>query len=956
MKPADLDRVFGRSRLRMVTGAHVEVYREPAAPGERRRYTKRFLATEAGDFRLWTEREWRILARLVGHGVSAVPEVVRFDRGSAREPALVQTYDAGVTLDHWVTLLPVQRHGQVLRHVFEDCAHWWALARQALAALDAVHALGLVHLDLKADNLCIPVAPADLDPHAAGVRLYPAFEQMALIDFAFSLISGEALTMALPLAREPNYDYQSPRLLAALDAARGGDLRPTRELDWRCDFYSLAALLARYLPDAYHPLEAGWTPQLLAQARGFVRRLLALHDAPLPAVPQARPHAEMVATAAAVLADTALDASLQRGWVLATTAAPAGALTPTPITRVAPPLVAGAQSAPVSAVTFAAGVLHGSSPMLDGMPEAALPPSLATVPTREPLPVPRPRRGARGALVAGGGMAVLALGAALAYPLWQRGGGERESSRLAQAPATAEQGAPVAAESGAVPKPAPKPAAAPAPVPDAGVVPAPSALPTPASAPTAAVPQVQASSPASASASAPAAGPTPAAAGVAVAAQSQGHGSVATARPAPAPAQAPTPSPASAQAQAQAPAAAATSTPPPVPAAPTRVAKAKPAPAPGARSATAAKHGVPNALSARPLQAPAATANAARRAVPYLLPRAVAGKTAQPRAQLASATSARSVPWLEAKPAAAEAVKPAAAITTASVRPPPFLPPDPARVTTPADATPPKPADVAIARPADTRQPEAVGTRPPETVNTKTPEMLTQLPPQDLQSRSRSLMAEAMPRIAERAERLVLRVLHVAAHASGPDADEDVRRAARSLRLAPPEALPAAAPQQVRALAEASQQQYRRGDLPGAIDLLAQAFAANPLDPQIVSDLAWLRLRANQPEQARQLALHALTTPDAAAPHGRVDDWASLATANALLGRERDATLSWFVALALSPNPERLCRQAINSHARHGEALRRPVDALLQRAQLISSGLRPGACEWPGTGVQATRG
>ena len=136
MTPADIDRVFGRGRLRMVTGEHVEVYREESAPGERRRYTKRFLATAAGDFRPWTEREWRILARLVGHGIGPVPDVVQFDRGAAGRPALVQTYDAGVTVDHWATLLPVEHDGGVLRHVFEDCAHWWALARHCLIALD----------------------------------------------------------------------------------------------------------------------------------------------------------------------------------------------------------------------------------------------------------------------------------------------------------------------------------------------------------------------------------------------------------------------------------------------------------------------------------------------------------------------------------------------------------------------------------------------------------------------------------------------------------------------------------------------------------------------------------------------------------------------------------------------------------------------------------------------------
>ena len=45
MTPADIDRVFGRGRLRMVTGDHVEVFREHSLPGERRRYTKRFLAS-----------------------------------------------------------------------------------------------------------------------------------------------------------------------------------------------------------------------------------------------------------------------------------------------------------------------------------------------------------------------------------------------------------------------------------------------------------------------------------------------------------------------------------------------------------------------------------------------------------------------------------------------------------------------------------------------------------------------------------------------------------------------------------------------------------------------------------------------------------------------------------------------------------------------------------------------
>ncbi|HEX5863138.1 MAG TPA: hypothetical protein VF014_02560, partial [Casimicrobiaceae bacterium] len=193
MTPEQIERVFGRGRLKMVTGEHVEVFREAVAPGERRRYTKRFLNTQEGDFGQWTEREWRILARLIGHGITCVPDVVQFDRGRVGGMQLVQTYDAGVTVDQWATLLPVMRDGRVHRHVFEDCAHWWALAHYCLLALNEIHRLELVHLDIKGDNVCVPYAPASFDPHSSDLTLRPVFAQFALIDFAFALVSRESL-------------------------------------------------------------------------------------------------------------------------------------------------------------------------------------------------------------------------------------------------------------------------------------------------------------------------------------------------------------------------------------------------------------------------------------------------------------------------------------------------------------------------------------------------------------------------------------------------------------------------------------------------------------------------------------------------------------------------------------------------------------------------------------------
>src|SRR5215470_13400671 len=339
MTPEQIDRVFGRGRLKMVTGEHVEVYREAVAPGERRRYTKRFLNTREGDFGQWTEREWRILARLIGHGIACVPDVVQFDRGRLGGMRIVQTYDAGVTVDQWATLLPVTRNGCVYRHVFEDCAHWWALAHHCLRALNEIHPLELVHLDIKGDNICIPYAPPSFDPDSTDLQLRPVFTQLALIDFAFALISRESLTTALPIGWEKEYDYQSPRLLSALEAGRNGDLQLTRELDWRCDMYSLAAMLERYLPEDSlvrgGERASGWTAERDDAAKALILRLRDCHDAELPL---SRPHSQLMELTGAMLQEKDLLHSLEQGWTLAREASVslgAASLT-TPVTRVVP--------------------------------------------------------------------------------------------------------------------------------------------------------------------------------------------------------------------------------------------------------------------------------------------------------------------------------------------------------------------------------------------------------------------------------------------------------------------------------------------------------------------------------------------------------------------------------------------------------------------------------------------
>jgi hypothetical protein len=842
--PADIDRVFGRGRLRMITGSHVEVFREQTLPGERRRYTKRFLATEAGDFRHWTEREWRILARLVGHGIGPVPDVVQYDRGVGSDQVpRVQTYDAGITIDHWATLLPVRRSGQSLGHVFQDCAHWWALARHSLIALDAIHGIGLVHLDLKADNVCIPYEPAAFDPAARAAWIAPRIEQISLIDFAFSLVSGEQLTRALPIARQGEFDYQSPRLLDALAAGHRGDLGPTRRLDWRCDLFSLAAMLRRYLPDPEAAPDNGWTSELDARARALVRRLLQVHDAELTAL---RPHAELFTLASAPLADAQLAASLQSGWWLAPGGADLPVLSPTPVTRIALPVKA-VPTLPEAACP----TLHAqaeSPPMVaDARERAAIPPS-----ARSRVWWPW--------------LAAAVAFAAFAVPVvidgWRRDRPDSESIAQASPPPSAQP------QVVTVDVPDSKPAE-----------PAPAAAPEAAAVPAAELAEARAEAAERRDRDAPAidgdgtdhAGSTPATDTAPVAEPSERPARAATA---------------------------------------TARASASRKPAAASRRDAAAK--TPAAGSAK---------------------EAAAGPAGRASRTAKRATTSTVI----AKPAPAAGPRVPAVVARAPVtvpRAPVTLPPAPVTLP-PAPVT--LPAAIAAAPPAQTAAlPLPAAPTPPA-------------PVRDHTTRAEVLLAAEMPRIAQRAERLVQPVL--SAVAVGAPVGE-VRSAARTLRLtrADPQLEPGSSASDARALNEAARQAlWRRGSLIEAVQLQTQAFGANPLDAEIAGNLAQLRLRQrpHQAELARQLVLHALTLPDPRHPHGRTEDWTTLAIASALAGREREARHAWWVSLELANPPQRQCRIAMNAYVQYGERLRASVEALLHRARELGLDAEAPQCEEP---------
>jgi hypothetical protein len=225
-------------------------------------------------------------------------------------------------------------------------------------------------------------------------------------------------------------------------------------------------------------------------------------------------------------------------------------------------------------------------------------------------------------------------------------------------------------------------------------------------------------------------------------------------------------------------------------------------------------------------------------------------------------------------------------------------------------------------------------------------------PPRDFATTASELMKSQMPRIAQHAERLVLRVLFVAAHSDNASQDDEIRNAASAIRLEPEDPLRevGVAPTDARLLNEAAHVAYwRRGMPQDALGLQIRAFGANPLDSEVVGNLAFLHLKQRPPQAdaARQFALRALTMHDARYPSGRIEDWITFAIASALSGRERDARNAWFVTLALEPGLERQCRAAINAYATYGERLRSPVEAMLYRVHSSNRHESSPFCEWP---------
>ena len=225
----------------------------------------------------------------------------------------------------------------------------------------------------------------------------------------------------------------------------------------------------------------------------------------------------------------------------------------------------------------------------------------------------------------------------------------------------------------------------------------------------------------------------------------------------------------------------------------------------------------------------------------------------------------------------------------------------------------------------------------------------------DFAARAGDVLTNQLPRIAQRAERSVLKVLFTAARSDAGAPDDEIRQAASAMRRAPNDALAdfALAADDARQLNDAARAAfYRRGSAREAADLQLRAFGANPTDPEVVGNLAFLRLKQQpaQAESVRQLALHALTLPDARFPSGRLEDWTTFAIASALAGRERDARNAWWVTAVLArtcsgsagPRPTRMHCTASGCVRRSSRCCSGCTQPAASRARRSAAGRRTG--------------
>ena len=194
----------------------------------------------------WAHHEHLVLTLLAGRGAQHVVQV----SGLQISPSKVElmTLDAGLDFERdWLGPARLAQK-ETLWASEEDALKW---ARACLMALESVHRLGVVHGDLKSDNICITSSQST---GSSGKRI--DLSSIRLIDFAYSLYRDAPLHFVLPT--DPiKLDYLPEFFKSALAKAQSqNNVSPLNAVACaNIDLYSLSCLLEKTVS---HDMASQW--------------------------------------------------------------------------------------------------------------------------------------------------------------------------------------------------------------------------------------------------------------------------------------------------------------------------------------------------------------------------------------------------------------------------------------------------------------------------------------------------------------------------------------------------------------------------------------------------------------------------------------------------------------------------------------------------------------------------